>query len=396
MVGLMPACRACGSNDLRPLMVIESVPAVVGALWPSAAEARAATTGRLDMVVCDSCSHVSNAAFDADLVRYDPGYENSLHFSPTFQQYAQELSQRLVERYDIRGKTVLEIGSGKGEFLRMLCEKGGNKGLGYDPTYAGESDTTDVRFVRALYPLDGTGDRFDFLACRHVLEHVSAPYDLMVGLRESCVNDDVRMYFEVPNGEFTLTPSGQWDLIYPHVSYFSEASLRQLLNRSGFEVLDCGTAFDGQFLYAEVAPSAISLGGADRDKVAAAVAHAELFAETYRATIGEWQGRLVPHPRSPGESYDSAALEGAALWGAGAKGTSFLNALGRDSRVVAVVDVNPRKWGRYVPGTGHQVVGPTVLRDVVIDTVVITNAAYRREITEELAALGINAAVVCV
>jgi FlaA1/EpsC-like NDP-sugar epimerase len=92
-----------------------------------------------------------------------------------------------------------------------------------------------------------------------------------------------------------------------------------------------------------------------------------------------------------------AAVSGAAaLWGAGAKGATFLNAVGLDSRVVAVVDVNPRKWGQYVPGTGHRVVAPEELKNHRIDTVVITNGSYRREISERLVELGISADVICV
>ena len=31
-------------------------------------------------------------------------------------------------------RTIIEIGSGKGDFLRALCEEGGNRGIGFDPT----------------------------------------------------------------------------------------------------------------------------------------------------------------------------------------------------------------------------------------------------------------------
>jgi hypothetical protein len=61
-----------------------------------------------------------------------------------------------------------------------------------------------------------------------------------------------------------------------------------------------------------------------------------------------------------------------------------------------VVDVNPRKWGLFLPGTGQVVFAPAALRDVEVDTVVITNAAYLQEIRDELATLGIGADVVCV
>jgi SAM-dependent methyltransferase len=378
-------CIVCGSTRVHRLFSLDGVPALVGALWPSEAAAREVRTGHMQLASCHDCSHVSNIAFDSDLVDYDLSYENSLHFSPTFQRYAVELAERLVSAYDLHGKTVLEIGSGKGEFLEIICATGGNKGLGYDPTYDGESDAAGLTFVRDLYPLDGTGEHFDFLVCRHVLEHLEAPYELLAGLRRSASSSDVRFYFEVPNGEYTMSAQGQWDIIYPHVSYFTGASLRRLVERSGFEVLRSGTAFDGEFLYVEAAPAAIGTVTVD-ERVGASIVHAEDFAETYQATVEDWQRRLAP-----------AAVSGAAaLWGAGAKGATFLNAVGLDSRVVAVVDVNPRKWGQYVPGTGHRVVAPEELKNHRIDTVVITNGSYRREISERLVELGISADVICV
>ena len=48
------------------------------------------------------------------------------------------------------------------------------------------------------------------------------------------------------------------------------------------------------------------------------------------------------------------------MWGAGARGVTLLNML-NDSRIEYAVDINPRKQGKYVPGTGQQIVEPTFL-----------------------------------
>lgn len=388
---MINTCVVCGGESLAPLLEVGAVPALVGAYWPSEDAALHAPNGELRLVVCRDCSHVSNSAFDPALVEYDGSYENSLHFSPSFQRYANALADRLIERYGVRGKTVLEIGSGKGEFLKLLCDKGGNSGRGYDPTYDGESDSADVTFVRDLYPLDGTGEPFDFLVCRHVLEHLERPQEMLAGLRKGCADASTRVYLEVPNGAFTMSPSGQWDLIYPHVSYYTTASLKCLVERAGFEVLAEGTSFDGEFLYVEAAPADAVTERAERvdpAEVAALVSHAESFATSYRSTVEEWRVRLaaraIPSQRK------------AALWGAGAKGTTFANALGRDSRLGVVVDVNPRKWGAFLPGTGQEISAPSALSDADIDTVVVTNPTYLQEIRDELATLGIHAEVVCV
>ena len=56
-----------------------------------------------------------------------------------------------------------------------------------------------------------------------------------------------------------------------------------------------------------------------------------------------------------------------------------------------MVDLNPRKWGRYLPVTAHRVDPPATLTDLKPTTVIITNPAYRNEIGAQLRDLGVDA-----
>jgi hypothetical protein len=71
---------------------------------------------------------------------------------------------------------------------------------------------------------------------------------------------------------------------------------------------------------------------------------------------------------------------------------AFLNAVDPDA-ILLVVDLNPRKWGRYLPGTGHEVIPPEALASSSVTQVLITNPAYEIEISEHLQRLGIHASV---
>jgi hypothetical protein len=79
------------------------------------------------------------------------------------------------------------------------------------------------------------------------------------------------------------------------------------------------------------------------------------------------------------------------LWGAGSRGVQFLHLADPDRRLAAVVDVNPRKWGRHLPVTGHQVSSPEALTKLAPRSVIITNPAYRDEIGAALRQLGVRA-----
>jgi hypothetical protein len=68
------------------------------------------------------------------------------------------------------------------------------------------------------------------------------------------------------------------------------------------------------------------------------------------------------------------------LWGAGSKGVTFLNAFKHCGQIEFAVDINPRKQGLYVPGTGQKIVAPEFLKDYQPDVVLVMNPLYMAEI----------------
>jgi SAM-dependent methyltransferase len=381
----LDSCVACGGQRLKRVADLGASPVLTGALFDDRATARRAVCGPLDLGICVDCGHVQNVAFDPTLVQYDVSYDNSLHFSATFQQYADELVAHLVEKYDIRGKRIVEIGSGKGDFLRSICAVGDNTGTGYDPTVEQDTEIPGVRLVKDYFRPGDHVEAYDLLVCRHVLEHLNDPATLLRSLAEAAPRGAL-FYFEVPAAEFNFGPDGLWDCIYPHVSYFSQNSLALLLQRCGFDVLNLRRSFHGQFLSVEALPSV----GAGADWRSADIgphlALVEQFTECYHQAVATWR-TAVSSARDRGELV--------VVWGVGSKGVNFLRAADPAGELLAV-DINPRKWGKYLPGTGHEVVAPSELPDRPVSTVAVTNPVYVDEISQILTELGVDAAVMTV
>ena len=376
-------CPACGAAEMDPLADLGRVPVMSGVTFAEQSEAMESPAALMVLAVCPACTHVYNVAFDPGLVDYDADYDNSLHHSRLFQVYSHELVRRLASEYDLEGRHIVELGCGKGHFLVELCQATDARGTGYDRSYAGDITDPRVQFVRDYLPFDRPGT-FDFFVARHVVEHLDDPYAFLTGLRRAAGARQVRGYVEVPDAIYDFDRS-PWNCPYPHVSYFSATSLGRLAIRAGFGVLRLVRSFEGQYLALELG---VNVPTPDQDAFVGMGLRREreilaAFRHNYPLIVKGWTSRL-----------EALGYETAVLWGAGAKGLGFLAAVDPDRRLASVVDLNPAKSGQFLPVTGHRIVAPDQLATMGIDTVIITNPAYRREIEATLADIGVDAQVV--
>jgi SAM-dependent methyltransferase len=381
-------CPVCGAQSGRLFAELPAVPVYCNVLWPTREDALRAPRGDVRLASCGECGMIWNDAFDATQVAYSPAYENSLHFSSVFGEYAEALASRLIARYDLEGKDIVDIGAGKGEFLTLLCRGGRNRGVGFDPSYDGEAEEegSSVRFVRDLYGEPYADTPADFVCCRHVLEHIEDPRAFLRSLRRTLSgSSDVVVYFEVPAAEYVLGELSIWDVIYEHCSLFSLPALRLLFEEADFCVLDVGFSFGGQYLWIEATPGAARPG----DRPDAALSDLDELVDAFQSRLPEC---LDTWEREVEALTERGPL---ALWGAGSKGVTFLNLVASD-KVAWVVDVNPRKRGRHVAGVGHRVIDPSELGAHPPATILIMNPVYASEIQELAAAEGVTAELVVV
>jgi SAM-dependent methyltransferase len=381
-------CPVCFSSLVDIFLEIHGMPVYCNVLMQTREEAVNVPRGDMQLGFCRNCGHVYNLAFNPEFTRYTQAYENSLHFSPHFQEYAESLAKDLIERYEVRNKDVIEIGCGKGEFLELLCNLGDNRGIGFDASYVpGHSPNEERRKFRVIqdfYSEHYAAYKADFICCRHVLEHIQSPSDFLVSVRKS-VGDRMEtvVYFEVPNVLYTLRDLGIWDVIYEHCSYFSSSSLANLFSLCGFRVHRLRESYDGQFLGIEASPltRAAKTTWAPKDGIAELSSLVEVFSGEYRKKVADWRREL---------ERMAVAGKRAAVWGGGSKGIMFLNTLEIKDQIEYIVDVNPRKQGMYVAGMGQKVVAPEFLRGYRVDVVIVMNPIYEREIRRIVENIGLN------
>jgi SAM-dependent methyltransferase len=327
-------------------------------------------------------------------MKYSQEYENSLHFSPRFQEYAKSLAQRLIDDHKLLNKDIVEIGCGKGDFLKILCQLGQNRGMGFDPSFEteriGDLQEDSFKVIQDFYSERYADYAADIICCRHVLEHIQLPKDFIKTIRQTVGSRlNTVVFFEVPNVMFTLKDLGIWDLIYEHCGYFSMGSLSYLFNTCGFKQIKLMDVFEGQFLCIDAIPlpdsSEIRVNRwDDHEEMASDVS---LFSQRYYDKVTEWQ-RNLENMKKDGRY--------AVIWGAGSKGVTFLNTLKVQGKIRYVVDINPHKHGKHVPGTGQKIVPPEFLRENQPDTVIVMNPIYIEEIQHLLAEMEVSSKVIAV
>ena len=383
----MIGCPVCLGSSARPLATLPAMPLVGCQFARSRSEAVGAGLGTIELVLCKGCGHLYNRAFEPERVAYTSDYDNALHHSARFRAELEAIADRLIQAHDLRGKSIIEIGCGGAEFLSFMCARGGNRGVGYDPTQKQKKARVgagSLTIIPETFSSKGQAAA-DAVCALHVLEHLSSLEGTLRQAREAIKVQGLG-YFEVPNGLFIVRDLSVWDLTYEHVSYFLPSSFQRALEQSGFYVRQLTTRFGQQYLVAETSAAYPSQGFPD------APPHAD-FSDTFPAALAEilanWRRRL-----------DSLAANGrrAILWGAGTKAVSFLNMLRHpaDRGIEYLIDINPTKAHRFVPGTAQEIMPPEFLREYAPDVVFVMNPEYLTEIHTLLNSLRVECEVVSV
>lgn len=360
-------CPICAAPHTEAPVDLGRVPAHQNRILRTAADARATPTGALCLARCTACGHAYNAAFDATLLAYDAAYDNRQDLSPTFGAWLDALLDELAGTAPAH---IVEIGCGQGTFLRRLCARTGATGAGYDPACRSPGQDGAVALHAAPYLHDPAAQSPDLVVCRHVIEHVADPVELLRdvarALREA---PGATVYFECPDLAWILEHRVHWDLFYEHVHYFTRRSLRAAFARAGLRVVAHRSLLDGQYqgLTAVADPASPSR----LPDAPSHAAQAEAFFGARTAWIARWQRAL-----------DRLGADGPVVgWGAGAKGMTLAHLVDPSGeRLAGLVDVNPAKQGAFVPLTGHPVMAPDELARRGVRHAIVLNPAYLDEI----------------
>ena len=356
-------CRVCTQEIAGvPLLAYHNMPKSAQ-FFPAPSESDTEQGVDLRLFVCPYCGMMQ---LDGAPVPYYRDVIRATRVSPEMRAFRVRQFRDWMERYDLHGKRIIEIGCGGGEFLSMMEEAGADvQGIEHSAALVRKAHAEGLRVHRQFLEEGAEeipGAPYDAFYILSFLEHNPDPCAYLRHIAQNLTEDAVGIV-EVPDVDMILRAHLYSEFIQDHLLYFTEDTLRRTLEHCGFEVLSCASIWYGYVLSAEVRKRR-------RPDVSGFLAQQEKVRRSVDEFLSEMEGRGLR----------------TAVWGAGHQALADLSLLGMAGRIDLVLDSADFKQNKLTPATHIPIVSPSVLAEGAIGAVLVIAGSYSAEIVRLLAA----------
>lgn len=386
-------CRHCSAELTLPLVDLGSSPPSNAYLTQKTLKAPEKWFP-LNVLVCQSCWLVQTEDFAGAEELFDAEYAYFSSFSSSWLVHAKHYVETMVERFGLTDKSmVIEVAANDGYLLQYVKEKN-IACLGVEPTKstANAAREKGIDIVEEFFgvslakKLVSEGKQADLTAANNVLAHVPDINDFVAGFTHLLKQNGVAT-FEFPH-LLNLIEKNQFDTIYhEHFSYLSLTAVNTIFNANGLSIFDVEeiTTHGGSLrVYAqrtETGQHSVSnryIALIDKEKILGMETAA--FYANFQQKANKVKYDLTKFLIEAKESGKKVIAYGAA-----AKGNTLLNFAGiKEDLLACVVDKNPAKQNKYLPGSRVPIVNEDIIKEVEPDYILILPWNLKREVIEQL------------
>jgi hypothetical protein len=382
-------CRACESDKLREFLSLPNMPLIddylreeeLGSefIWP------------IKIFFCETCG-LTQTAHDINEQQYYDDYQYSPALSPFTQHFMQRLAEEMWHKYQLRaGDTVVEVGSSDGSQLSFFKNLGANVlGFEFSTPLAQEARRRGIQVVQGEF-----GDNADkdipsqllpvqLMVTTYTFDHLPDPVGFLKSVSKVLDPQRGLLVIEVHDLEMIMERREFCLFAHEHPGYYSAESMRMVLRRAGFELIDVNFIPEAERRGNSLLVVA-TLEGSDwaRDTRQTASTDPANLGKEYLA-FGESVHACLARLREFVRSKRDAGLR-IAGYGTGGRGVMTLAAVAQPGDFAYVCDKNPGFHGLFTPGSHIPIHGPEQLLTDPVDEVIVFSFGYFQEISDELA-----------
>jgi len=386
-------CRHCQADLTLPLIDLGSAP-------PSNAYLNKETLHMpekhfpLRVLICNRCWLVQTEDYAGASELFPSDYAYFSSYSTTWLKHAEDFVAAMARRFSLDEHShIVEVAANDG-YLLQYAKARGIPCTGVEPT-AGTAaaarakglDIVEEFFgVKLAGQLAAQGRHADLTVANNVLAHVPDINDFVGGFAVVLKPSGVAT-FEFPH-LLRMVSENQFDTIYhEHYSYLSLTAVKRIFEHNGLDVFDVEelTTHGGSLrVYAQRKDTGVHEASRNVVKL---LEREEAAGISSAAFYGGFQERADKVKNDLLMFLIKARQDGkfVAGYGAAAKGNTLLNYAGvRPDLLAFVVDRNPAKQYKFMPGSRIPIFDETHLKQSRPDYVLILPWNLRKEVAEQL------------
>ncbi len=349
-------CRVCGSKILLDNYILEfkNVPDRSQHLL-KVEDLHLETEQHIKVFDCEYCSTVQLS--NEPLENYEYVIRASKVSSVVREQKLEQF-RNFIDKYNLKGKNIIEFGCGNGDYLGIVNELDINAyGIEYSPenntVCKNEGLNVEQNFIfnenQSFFNI-----KFDAFYCFNFLEHIPNPNTYLKGIYNN-LNDGAYGIIEVPNYDMMLKEGLYSEFVLDHLVYYTKETLSLVLKKNGFEVVEFLSLRDEYVLNVVVRKK-------QKQDISLMLSKEKQVKEDIQNFIN---------------SYENVAV-----WGAGHQSFFLLSQINNYDKVKCIFDSADFKQNRVAPATHIPIVKPDFSEK--IDAVLVIAGSYSDEIVEIL------------
>jgi SAM-dependent methyltransferase len=344
--------------------------------------------------VCSACWLVQTEDYAGADELFSSDYAYFSSYSTTWLKHAEKYVVDMVARFGVNGGShIVEVAANDG-YLLQYAKAQGIPCLGIEPT----TSTADVARAKHIEIIEeffgerlgrqlaGQGKQADLTVANNVLAHVPDINDFVQGFAAILKPAGVST-FEFPH-LLRLVSENQFDTIYhEHYSYLSLTAVKRIFERNGlcvFDVEELPTHGGSLRVYAQRADTGERETSSN---VPTLLQREEAAGVTSAAFYADFQGKANQVKNDFLAFLIEAKRAGKSVvgYGAAAKGNTLMNYAGiRPDLLSYVVDLNPAKQNKFLPGSRIPILAEAQLKKTRPKYVVILPWNLKAEVVEQL------------